>query len=97
MPARGRRAQRYTRRLVCVPASTIAIAAPTIFHQPGRDRLQSLPPAHPALRVPESTRRSALSFRSPSAASDGGISPGRSLKGKLTRSLQYCEDGDLTE
>src|SRR5208282_6885796 len=30
-------------------------------------------------------------------SSDGGISPGRSLRGKLTRSLHYCERGDLAE
>jgi hypothetical protein len=36
-------------------------------HQPGRDRLQSPPPAHLALRVPESTGGSALSFRPPCA------------------------------
>jgi hypothetical protein len=68
MPARDAELNRYPRRLACVPASTIAMTAPAIFYQPGRDRLQSPPPAHLALRVPESTGGSALSFRPPSAA-----------------------------
>jgi hypothetical protein len=46
MPARDAELNRYPRRLACVPASTIAMTAPAIFHQPGRDRLQSTPPAH---------------------------------------------------